>query len=100
MSVSSIRPETRAPAMEPLAQLPVFLALAGKRAIVAGDSAAAAWKAELISAAGATVEVFATDPSPELVGLAGETPRGRVTICRRAWSPADFADATLAGGAI
>src|SRR5262249_5335761 len=43
---------------------------------------------------------FATDPSPELVGLAGETPRGRVTICRRAWSPADFADATIAVGAI
>ena len=41
--------------MEPLARLPVFLALDGKRAVVAGGSAAAAWKAELLSAAGARV---------------------------------------------
>ena len=45
--------------MEPLARLPVFLALDGKRAVVAGGSSAAAWKAELLSAAGARVEVYA-----------------------------------------
>ncbi len=47
--------------MEPLARLPVFLALDGKRVVVAGGSAAAAWKAELLSAAGARVEVYADD---------------------------------------
>ena len=49
-------------AMEPLARLPVFLALEGKRAVVAGGSAAAAWKAELLSAAGARVDVYAETP--------------------------------------
>ena len=44
--------------MEPLARLPVFLALDGKRVVVAGGSAAAAWKAELLSAAGAAVDVL------------------------------------------
>jgi uroporphyrin-III C-methyltransferase / precorrin-2 dehydrogenase / sirohydrochlorin ferrochelatase len=44
--------------MDALARLPVFLALEGRRAVVAGGSAQAAWKAELLSAAGARVEVF------------------------------------------
>ena len=41
--------------------LPVFLALDGKRAVLAGGSQAAAWKAELLSAAGAQVEVYAAE---------------------------------------
>ena len=45
--------ERRPPRMEPLARLPVFFALDGKRAVVAGGTPAAAWKAELLSAAGA-----------------------------------------------
>ena len=53
MSASRIPSETRTPRMEPLARLPVFFALTGKRAVVAGNSAAVAWKAELLSAAGA-----------------------------------------------
>ena len=50
--------EARPARMEPLARLPVFLALEGKRAVLAGGSAAAAWKAELLAAAGAQVEVY------------------------------------------
>ena len=46
--------EMRPARMAPLARLPVFLALEGKRAVVAGGNAAAAWKAELLSAAGAS----------------------------------------------
>ena len=53
--------ETRTPRMEPLARLPVFFALAGKRAVIAGGSAAAAWKAELLAAAGASVDVYAAN---------------------------------------
>jgi uroporphyrin-III C-methyltransferase/precorrin-2 dehydrogenase/sirohydrochlorin ferrochelatase len=45
--------EARPDRMAKLARLPVFLALEGKRALLAGGSAAAAWKAELLSAAGA-----------------------------------------------
>ncbi len=44
--------------MDALARLPVFFALDGKRALLAGGSAAAAWKAELLSAAGAQVDVY------------------------------------------
>ncbi len=62
--------EARPPRMEALARLPVFYALAGKRAVVAGGSAAAAWKAELLIAAGAAVEVYATEASEELAELA------------------------------
>jgi len=47
----------------PLAKLPVFLDLHGKRAVVAGGGDAAAWKAELLAAAGAHVEVFAAEVS-------------------------------------
>ena len=42
----------------PLSRLPAFFALAGKRAVVAGGGQAAAWKTELLSAAGAAVDVF------------------------------------------
>ena len=55
MSASRVRTpvEARPPRMEALARLPVFFALAGKRAVLAGGTPAAAWKAELLSAAGA-----------------------------------------------
>ena len=39
---------TRPPRIDSLARLPVFFALAGKRAVVAGGNTAAAWKAELM----------------------------------------------------
>ena len=51
-------PPTHTPRMARLARLPVFFALADKRVVVAGGSAAAAWKAELLSAAGAQVDVY------------------------------------------
>src|ERR1043165_3687916 len=85
--------EARPPRMEPLARLPVFFALAGKRAVIAGGSAAAAWKAELLAAAGAAVEVYATDPSGEMTDLAAQA---NITIRRRALEAADFANAALA----
>lgn len=42
-----------------LSVLPVFFDLRGRRAVVAGGTDGAAWKAELLAAAGARVEVFA-----------------------------------------
>ena len=62
--------------MDALARLPVFFALDGKRAVVAGGSAAAAWKAELLSAAGAQVDVYAAEPCDEMLALASDPPRG------------------------
>ena len=82
--------------MEPLARLPVFFALAGKRAVIAGGSAAAAWKAELLAAAGAAVDVYAADPSDEMLEIAAQA---SITIHRRDIEAADFANAALAVGA-
>jgi uroporphyrin-III C-methyltransferase / precorrin-2 dehydrogenase / sirohydrochlorin ferrochelatase len=90
--------ETPSPRMEPLARLPVFLALDGKRALVAGNGAAAAWKAELLSAAGAKVDVYAEAPSDELLAVVALPPRGTVVLQRRRWEPADFEGAAIAVG--
>ncbi len=91
--------ETRAPRMAPLARLPLFVALDGRRALVAGGTAAAAWKAELLSAAGAHVDVYAPAPSDELKALAGEAPRGPVTLHEREWMAADLDGSAIAVGA-
>jgi uroporphyrin-III C-methyltransferase/precorrin-2 dehydrogenase/sirohydrochlorin ferrochelatase len=91
--------ETRPGRMDPLARLPVFLALDNKRTVVAGGSAAAAWKAELLSAAGARVEVYAKAPSDELLTIAGDPPRGEIFVQRRAWTPDDLTGASVAIGA-
>ena len=58
-------------AIAPLAVLPVFLDLRGRGAVVAGGSPAAAWKAELLLAAGASVTVAAPALSPEMAAVAG-----------------------------
>src|SRR4051812_22585837 len=100
MSASRIPVEAREPRMEPLARLPVFLALAGRRAVLAGGTAAAAWKAELLSAAGAEVDVFASNPSDEMIALTAEPPQGAVVLHMRAWDAADFYGAAIAVGAL
>jgi uroporphyrin-III C-methyltransferase/precorrin-2 dehydrogenase/sirohydrochlorin ferrochelatase len=88
--------EAQPPRMEPLARLPVFFALDGRRVVVAGRSPAAAWKAELLSAAGAEVEVYAAEPCEELSALAAEPARGAIVIHRRAWDAGDIPGAALA----
>jgi uroporphyrin-III C-methyltransferase/precorrin-2 dehydrogenase/sirohydrochlorin ferrochelatase len=85
--------------MEPLARLPVFLALEGKRAVVAGGSPAAAWKAELLSAAGAEVAVFAHEVCEELRALTAHPPRGPIRVYPRSAAPTDLTGAALAIGA-
>jgi uroporphyrin-III C-methyltransferase/precorrin-2 dehydrogenase/sirohydrochlorin ferrochelatase len=85
--------------MEPLARLPVFLALAGKRCVLAGGSQAAAWKAELLSASGARVDVYADEISDDMLLVAGDCPGGKIAISRRAWRPDDLAGAAVAIGA-
>ena len=99
MNVSRKPLEDKPPRLGSLARLPVFLALDGKRAVVAGGSPAAAWKAELLSASGALVEVYAADPSDELLQVAEGPPRGAITIYRRAWSADDLRGAAIAIGA-
>src|SRR5947207_9373501 len=91
--------ETSPPRMEPLARLPIFFALAGRRVVLAGGSPAAAWKAELLSAAGAAVEVLTHSPSEELLAIAATPSEGKITIRRRAWQPEDLVGAAVAVGA-
>ena len=85
-----------AEAIAPLANLPLFFRLADRRAIVAGGSEAAAWKAELLAAAGARVEVFAPAPSRKMLDLAARI--HRIQIERRRWRVDDLAEAALAVG--
>ncbi|HEX4040460.1 MAG TPA: SAM-dependent methyltransferase [Xanthobacteraceae bacterium] len=83
--------------MAPLARLPVFFALAGKRGIVSGGTQAAAWKAELLSAAGARVDVYASSPGEELLALAASAPPpGSIVLHRRRYTIDDFAGAAIA----
>ena len=92
--------DAKPPRMERLARLPVFFALTGRRAVLAGGTHSAAWKAELLSAAGAEVDVFAHDVSDELLALAADPPDGAIVLHLRAWQGSDLAGAALAIGAL
>lgn len=73
--------------MAPLATLPVFYKLQGKEALIAGGSEAAAWKAELLAAAGADVHIYAERLDPVFADLiAGPAVSGSYTWHRRPWS--------------
>jgi uroporphyrin-III C-methyltransferase/precorrin-2 dehydrogenase/sirohydrochlorin ferrochelatase len=97
MSASRIPSEARTPRMEALARLPVFFSLTGKRAVVAGGNSAAVWKAELLSAAGAAVEVYSEAPSEELRAAAAERPDS-IVLRERAWQAGDLGGAAIAVG--
>ncbi len=85
--------------MGELATLPVFFDLRGKRVAMAGGSDGAAWKAELMAAAGARVDLY--EPMDDL----GEEMRtvlslafaeGRIVHHDRPWAFDIFAGAALA----
>lgn len=83
----------------PLAKLPVFFGLAGTRVAVIGGSEAAAWKAELLAAAGADVSVFARNASGEMEDLAAAAlAAGSLTLVRRGWQPDDLGGASMVVG--
>lgn len=91
--------------IDPLATLPVFFKLRGRRVILAGASDGVRWKAELLAAAGAEVEVFlgAGDAAPftelatQLIERAAEG-FGVLHLHPRAPHAEDFAGAALAIG--
>jgi uroporphyrin-III C-methyltransferase / precorrin-2 dehydrogenase / sirohydrochlorin ferrochelatase len=89
----------RPPRMAPLSTLPLFFDLSAKRVVVAGGNEAAAWKVELLSAAGASVEVWDPDPCTEMEALAADPPGGLVVLIGRAWDAATFTGAELVVGA-
>ena len=91
----SRKPSRAAPArMEPLAVLPVFLNLEGKRVALLGGSEAAAWKAELLAASGALVEIYALKLEPEMEELLERgASSGSLTWHSRPWALDVFAGA-------
>ena len=84
--------------MRPLARLPIFFVLEGKRVLVAGNGPGAAWKAELVSAAGAHVDLFAEAPCEDIRAVAAQPPRGVIVVHERAWQTGDMSGAALAIG--
>ncbi|WP_160113662.1 NAD(P)-dependent oxidoreductase [Phyllobacterium salinisoli] len=75
----------------PLSVLPLFISLKGKRALIAGGSAAAAWKAELLVMSGARVVVHATDDlSEEMTGLLAVQGSGKIVHRNSPWLQADW----------
>ena len=69
--MSERKPQQFPPRIAPLANLPLFHKLAGRKAVVVGTSDGAAWKAELLAAAGAEVLRLGNGWSPaDLTGAA------------------------------
>ncbi len=75
-----------------LAVLPVFFDLRGKRVVVIGGGEPAAWKIELLAAAGAQVDIYAEEVCEELSALAPTS----IILHPRPWTPDDLEGAALA----
>jgi uroporphyrin-III C-methyltransferase/precorrin-2 dehydrogenase/sirohydrochlorin ferrochelatase len=78
-----------------LATLPVFFVLGQRRVVLAGSSAGALWKAELLQAAGARVDLFGNFSAEDLAQF---TFGDHVRRQHRRWTDADFKGAALAIG--
>ncbi len=85
--------------IEPIPTLPIYFKLVGRRALLAGGSLPAVWKAELLVAAGAEAVVCAAAPCPEMIEFAS-TRHGAVEMVPRAWEAEDFKDSALAIGTL
>jgi uroporphyrin-III C-methyltransferase / precorrin-2 dehydrogenase / sirohydrochlorin ferrochelatase len=101
VSTAIRRPEATEPArIAPLATLPLFHKLRGRKVVVAGDGDGAVWKAELMLAAGSDVQVFAPDAAEGFARLAVRAIEagvdGAITVHSRPWRPGDLAGASLA----
>jgi uroporphyrin-III C-methyltransferase/precorrin-2 dehydrogenase/sirohydrochlorin ferrochelatase len=83
-----------APSAPRLACLPVFFALAGKRVVLAGEAKAALWKAELLDAAGAKLDIYSANPDAGLLALARCRPG--IRLVQRHFRPEDLCGAALA----
>ncbi|MEM8794766.1 MAG: siroheme synthase CysG [Pseudomonadota bacterium] len=85
--------------MEALAVLPVFLKLEGRKVLLAGGSEGAAWKAELLAAAGADVLVVSEDLSHEMTDLLDRgAAAGSFESEIRPWSISDLEGIAVALG--
>ena len=83
--------------MEELAVLPVFWKLHGRRVLLAGGGEGGAWKAELLAAAGADVDIISDDLSHEMQSLLERgAAAGSLTHHERTWTVDDFDGAAMA----
>jgi uroporphyrin-III C-methyltransferase / precorrin-2 dehydrogenase / sirohydrochlorin ferrochelatase len=82
--------------IDALSSLPIFLKLAGRRAVILGDSEAALWKAELVAACGADVEIFAGRDGSRFRALSTDPPSGSVRLHARDWRQSDLVGAAIA----
>ena len=80
--------------MQGLAVLPLFFPLSGKRVVLAGATERAVWKAELLQATGAVVDIYAADPCPAMKDLVADSTALRLHA--RGWAATDLAGAALA----
>ncbi|MFT3730259.1 MAG: siroheme synthase [Hyphomicrobium sp.] len=97
-SEQTAAPQSLGSRIGPLANLPVFFKLDGKRVVLVGGSEPALWKADLLSAAGALVEVFAETFAQEFFQLSGIPANGEIVLSNRCWQPEDLRNAALAVG--
>ncbi|MDP2121972.1 MAG: siroheme synthase CysG [Hoeflea sp.] len=94
---NNCRPGASNQRMGALATLPVFYKLQDKPVLVAGGSDAAAWKAELLAAAGALVHVFAEELDPAFTALlAQRRVSGAFIWHKRPWSGDSFTGMQIA----
>ena len=89
-------PQATPARIAPLATLPAFHKLDGRKVVVAGGTEGALWKAELLSAAGADVLVLAGGNADLFANLAANPVAGPVSVIARAWQPEDLTGAVLA----
>ena len=95
MRRKSLPPSDRPERIAPLAKLPVFWSLTDKRVVVAGGSDAAAWKAELLAACGARVEVHCA-PHDVRETMQALIAAGKVFLKPNPWAIGVFEGASLA----
>ncbi|EAU41075.1 siroheme synthase [Fulvimarina pelagi HTCC2506] len=87
--------------MGPLAVLPVFFELKNKRVVMTGGGPGAAWKAELLAATGAFVDIYipAAEVSDEMADFIGSKAADeKIRHLDRPWSVDIFAGAAVAVG--
>ena len=87
---------TYSPRIDPLAVLPVFFNLHGKKAMLVGATDGALWKAELLLASGAELHVYATAFSDAWQTLKNASPDHRLYLHQRLWQVDDLQGHALA----
>lgn len=87
----------RSARVEALASLPLFFPLMSRKVVLAGGTDAAAWKAELLAAAGAEVHVYAVHLDETFAALLSNgSVKGRYVHHERIWCADCFDGAALA----